>query len=78
VYLVDSELLKSSKLTNDYLKIEILEKTFDLGPPYNSTINIYNLLSPLDDPTIYLFFVFCFKFNRKHDPNNLQVKQLQN
>jgi hypothetical protein len=45
MYLVDSKLLKSSKLTNDYLKIENLEKNFDLGPPYNSTININNLLS---------------------------------
>ncbi len=61
MYLVDSELLKSSKLTNDYLKIEILEKNFDLGPPYNSTINIYNLLSPLDDPTIFIFFRVLFQ-----------------
>jgi len=44
MYLVNSRLLKSSKLTNDYLEIENLMKNFSLGPPYDATIDINNAL----------------------------------
>jgi hypothetical protein len=44
---VNSGYRKSSKLTKltiDYLKVEKLERNFDLGPPNDATININNAL----------------------------------
>jgi hypothetical protein len=44
MYLINFRLLKSSKLTNDHLKIENLERNFDLGATCDATININNFL----------------------------------
>jgi hypothetical protein len=38
-------LSKSSKLTNDHLKIGNLEINFDLGSPYGATIDINDIFS---------------------------------
>jgi hypothetical protein len=44
VYLVNSRLLKSSKLTIDHLEVGKLKRNFHLGPPNDATININNVL----------------------------------
>jgi hypothetical protein len=46
MYLVFSEFLKSSKLTNslEILDTGNLKKNFDLGSPYDATIDIDNFL----------------------------------
>ncbi len=41
MHLVNSKLLKSLKLTNDHK----FKNNFDLGSPYDTTININNALS---------------------------------
>lgn len=41
MYLVNSKRLKSSKFKNDHK----FKKNFDLGSPYDATINIDNFLS---------------------------------
>jgi hypothetical protein len=52
MYLVNSGLLKSPKLTIDHLKVENLKKNFDWGGggTRRCTINT-NIVLPQDDPT---------------------------
>jgi hypothetical protein len=44
MYLVNSRLLKSSKLTIDHLEVGKLKRNFHLGPPNDAIININNVL----------------------------------
>jgi hypothetical protein len=44
MYLVNSRLLKFSKLTIDHLEVGKLKRNFQLGPPNDATRNISNVL----------------------------------
>jgi hypothetical protein len=75
--IVDFGLLKIPKLTIDHLEIRNLENFFNLGSPYDATIDISNVLFHWMIKQINVSNVL-FQIKRKFDPNHLEVRKDQN